>query len=289
MSLSKKDYLSLFLILTIWAGNVIAIKLAVGETAPLTAATLRFAIAGLLFLPFIKKVNRQTMWTILQIAILMNVLHIGLLFVALKSLDAASTAILLQTQIVFATLLGWLFFNETIRWRTWTGIGVAALGVLLMCGEPDLANHPLSVVIMLVSTLALSFSFVKMKHLQAVHPATYIALMCLFSTPFLGLASLIATPESWTALPNINWHVFAPVLIFQCVLVSLSHILWQRLVHKGEIGKLTAYTLLSPFIAILMSVVFLGEHLDWPMIVGGILTMAGVGIITMRRIQKGIA
>ncbi len=53
MSFSRQDYIAILAVLIIWAGNVIAIKLAVTELPPLTAATLRFVAAGLIFLPFI--------------------------------------------------------------------------------------------------------------------------------------------------------------------------------------------------------------------------------------------
>ncbi len=289
MALSAKNFALLFLIIVLWAGNVIAIKIAVTELPPMTALTLRFVLAGLLFLPFVKWPNAKTFWTIVQISILMNVLHIGLLFIALRQLDAASVSVLLQTQVIFATVLGCLFFKETIRWRTWTGIALASVGVIVMLGEPDLARHPQSVVIMLASTFALSLSYVKMKHLQSVHPATYVCLICLIAAPFAFGASLVADAHSWVELPSANWHKLGPVLAFQAVLVSLTHIWWQRLMHVGDVGKITAYTLLIPFFAVLMSVAFLGEHIAWPMIAGGIVTMAGVGLITLRRIQKGIA
>lgn len=289
MSLSRKDYFQLLLVLILWAGNIIAIKMAVQEVPPLTAALLRFTAAGLVFLPFIQKTGRETLWTILQISIFMNVLHIGTLFIGLKMLDAASVSILLQMQVVFATILGMIFFKETIRWRTWLGMALAAAGVIVMLGEPDLAGNPEGVGVMLFSTLVLSYSYVKMKHLQSVHPATYVCLMSLFAVPFTLAASVIFEPGAIAALPSDNWLVFGPVLAYQAVLVSLTHIVWQRMMHKGDVGKISAFTLLIPFMAILMSVFFLGEHIDWPMIVGGLITMMGVGIITLRRIQKGIA
>lgn len=287
--LSRNDYLKLIAILVLWAGNVIAIKIAVTEIAPLTAATLRFALAGLIFLPFMVRPDRRTFTIIFQIAMLMNVIHIGLLFFALRMLDAASVSVLLQMQVVFATILGVVIFKESIAWRTWTGLGLAVVGIVIMCGEPDLAQNPHGVAIMVVSTFALALSYVRMKQLQSVHPATYICLMSLCAVPFTFSASMIAAPDSWAALPDADWLKLAGVLLYQSVLVSLSHITWQRLMHRGDVGKLTAYNLLIPFLAILLSVVMLGEHIAMPMIIGGIVTMLGVGIITLRRIQKGIA
>jgi O-acetylserine/cysteine efflux transporter len=288
MPLSRPDYVRLFLVLVLWAGNIIAIKIAVQEVPPLTAAMLRFITTGLVFLPFIQKTGRTALWTILQISVFMNVLHIGTLFIGLEMLDAASVSVLLQTQVVFATILGAIFFGEKIRWRTWMGMGIAAIGVIVMLGEPDLAGNPAGVGIMLFSTLALSYSYVKMKHLKSVHPASYICLMSLFAVPFTFAGSLMFEPGAIAGLPSNDWRVFGPVLVYQAVLVSLTHISWQRMMHQGDVGKLSAFTLLIPFMAILMSVVFLGEHIDWPMVVGGLIIMLGVGIITLRRIQKGI-
>lgn len=289
MSFSRKDYGLILLTLVLWAGNVVAIKVAVTEVPALTAATLRFLVAGLIFLPFIKMPDSKTVWTIFQISMLMNVLHIGTLFVSLGMLDAASTSILLQTQVIFATILGCIFFKESIKWRTWTGIGLAVAGIIVMLGEPDLASHPQAVALMMFSTFVLALSYVKMKHLQNVHAATYVCLICLFAAPFTFAASLFYYPESWSNLPGIRWHVFGPMLAYQSIIISLTHIYWQRLMHRGDVGKVTAFTLLMPFFTVILSVLFLGEHIAWPSVVGGLITMAGVGIITLRRIQKGIA
>jgi len=287
--LSRKDYIQLLICLVLWAGNVIAIKLAVGAVEPMVAATLRFVCAGLLFLPFIKWPDRRTLKIVFQISMLMNVLHIGTLFIALDMLDAASVSILLQTQVVFATLLGVVIFKESIHWRTWTGMALAALGIIVMLGEPDMMNHPQGVGIMLFSCLCLALSYVRMKHLQTVHPATYVCLINLFAAPIAFGASIVMAPESWQGLHTVDWHIFAPLLAYQAVLVSSTHIIWQRLMHRGDVGKVTAFTLLIPFFTIMLSVAILGEHISWSMIIGGLITMAGVGIITLRRIQKGIA
>ncbi len=287
--LRRKDYIELLICLVLWAGNVIAIKMAVAAVEPMTAATLRFVCAGLLFLPFIKWPDRRTLSIVFQISMLMNVLHIGTLFIALDMLDAASVSILLQTQVVFATLLGIVIFKESIHWRTWTGMSLAALGIVIMLGEPDMMNHPQGVVIMLFSCLCLAISYVRMKHLQTVHPATYVCLINLFAAPLAFAASLVVAPDSWSNLGAIDWHIFGPLLAYQAILVSSTHILWQRLMHRSDVGKVTAFTLLIPFFTIILSVLILGEHISWVMIVGGLITMAGVGIITLRRIQKGIA
>jgi O-acetylserine/cysteine efflux transporter len=180
-------------------------------------------------------------------------------------------------------------FKENVHWRTWTGMALAALGIIVMLGEPDMMNHPQGVAIMLFSCACLAFSYVRMKHLQVVHPATYVCLINLFAAPIAFMASIVIAPDSWGNLGAVDWHVFGPLLAYQAVLVSSTHIIWQRLMHRGDVGKVTAFTLLIPFFTIILSVIILGEHISWAMIIGGLITMMGVGIITLRRIQKGIA
>ena len=288
MGFSPRHYFLLFLIIVLWAGNIIAIKYAVMELPPLTAGTIRFALAALVFLPFVKWPDRTKLKTVLQISVLMNVLHLGLLFVGLKMLDAASVAILLQTQVIFVTILGWILFGENFGWRTWIGIAVAIVGVGLMAGEPDILQNPAGIVVMLACTLALAFAYARMKYLGEIHPATYVFLLNGFAMPILLAGSLLFESGSWAAAKDANWALLGPVFVYQGVIVSATHIGWQRLLHIGNMGKISAYSLLIPLIGVFLSVVLLGEKVHWPMIVGGALTMLGVGIITLRRIQKGV-
>lgn len=60
LAMSPRDILLAFLVLFIWAGNIIAIKLSVTELAPLTALAVRFGLTGLVFLPFIRGLDKHT-------------------------------------------------------------------------------------------------------------------------------------------------------------------------------------------------------------------------------------
>lgn len=288
MGFSQRHYFLLFLIIFLWAGNIIAIKYAVMELPPLTAGTIRFGLAALVFLPFVKWPDKEKLKIVFQISILMNVLHLGLLFVALKMLDAASVSILLQMQVIFVTVLGWLLFGEAFGLRTWVGIAIAILGVGLMAGEPDIIQHPAGIIVMLACTMALAFAYARMKYLGNIHPATYVFLLNGFAMPIMLAGSLLFETGSWEAAKNVNWAILGPVFLYQSVVVSATHIGWQRLLHIGNMGKISAYSLMIPFIAVLLSVILLGEELHVMMLAGGALTMFGVGIITLRRIQKGI-
>lgn len=280
------DILLALLTVVIWGGNVVAIKVGVNELPALVILTLRFALTALIFLPFIKWPERRKLFLLFEISFYMCVLHQGLLFVALKMMGASTMVILLQSQILFATLMGWLILKETIHWRTATGLSVGFLGLLLTFGAPDLQQNPWGFGVTMLSTLALAFSYIRMRQLKDVHPMTLIGVTNGFAVPFILLGSVLFTAGGWGHLHDADWTKVTIVLSYQVVLVSLSHILWQALLSRNPVATVASFVLLMPVVAILLSGLILGETLTPPLIWGGTLTIIGVAIITLRRIQK---
>ncbi|AEP08772.1 DMT family transporter [Micavibrio aeruginosavorus] len=284
--MSLRDVLLSLLVIVIWGGNIVAIKIGVNQAEPLTFITLRFALTTLVFLPFIKWPGWDVAKKIAEISFYMCVLHQGFLFVAMKMMDASTMAILLQSQILFATLLGWWLLAEKIGWRTWGGIALGFAGLLVTLKGPDVAGHPLGFAITMACTIALAFSYIRMRQLKSVHPATFIALTNGFAVPFVLIASLIIAPTGWAQVAETDWTQLGGAIGYQVVLVSLSHILWQALLSRNEVAKVTCFILLMPVVAIILSAMMLGEHIDQSLVIGGALTLSGVGIIALRKAQK---
>lgn len=282
-----RDILLTLLCILIWGGNFIAIKFGVGELPPMVMITLRFLTTTLLFLPFIKWPGKDRLWKIAEVGIWMGAVHQSLLFIALEHLDASTVVILLQSQIMFAAVLGWLILKETIHWRTGTGLLIGFSGILLVLGGPDSQNL-WGCVITLLSALAIAISYIRMRQLKDVHPMTFIAVINGASLPFVFAGSLLMTPEGWALLPEANALTLAAVLLYQALLVSLSHALWQTLLARNSVTKVTCFILLLPVVTIALSVVMLGEQMHMSLLWGGLLTIIGVGIITVRKIQKKI-
>lgn len=283
--MTLRDILLTLLCILIWGGNFIAIKLGVAELPPLVMITLRFLTTSLVFLPFIKWPGKDRFWKIAEVGLWMGAIHQGLLFVALGMLDASTVVILLQAQIMFAALLGWLILKEGIHWRTGFGLLLGFSGLLVVLGGPDSRNL-WGCLITLFSALAIAISYIRMRQLQDVHAPTFIAIINGASLPLVFCASLIMAPQGWAQLPQADWGIIASVLAFQALIVSVSHILWQSLLARNSVTKVTCFILLLPLVTIVLSVALLGEALHLSLAWGGLLTVAGVGIITLRKIQK---
>ena len=282
---AKAIFLALFVIV-VWGANIVAIRAGVLEMEPLTLLAIRFSLTALLFLPFARWPGAKQAFNIFQVGLLMGVLHQGFLYPGLALLDAGTMSIILQTQVIFVTLLGWMFLGETIRWRTWTGIGLGVAGVAVLLGGPSLQGSVTGFVYALLSSIFIALCYVRMKALQNIHPVTFIAGMNVSSAiPMLAI-SYIAAPDSWHALPDHDWTMLGWILAFQVFIISLTHMVWQKLLADNPVSQVVPWTLLSPVFGVGFAALFLGDPITLPIVLGGLLTLAGVGIITVRRIQK---
>lgn len=275
------------LVVIIWSSNFIFIKLGVNEISPLMLLTLRFLLAGLIFLPFMKWPGMKKALAISSIGILMGLLHQGFLYAGLTTLPAGMMSILLQSQVIMVTIIGWLFLKESIGWRTWTGIALGIIGIIMLVGGIDLTSSLTGIVYGLLSAFFIAITYIVMKRLDTVNGATYITLIHLPSAPLIFSASIALEGTDWISNMNaLNWDIISIVIVYQAIVLSISHIIWQKLLVQYPVTEIVPWTLLLPLFAVGIAVPILGEPITTSIIVGGMLTVLGVGIITFRKLKK---
>lgn len=284
--ISARDILLGLAVMTVWAGNTIAIKYITLEVPPFIGLSLRMVLATLIFLPFFRWVGRDKFPALLQVCVLMAILHWGSLIWAIERLDASMAAILMQMQVVFAVLIGRFFFRETFGWRTIAGITISIAGIAILVGLPENPPSILGVIGMAFSMLALAMSYARMKAMHGVSSINYIAhLHVIGIIPAIALMLMFERPMQvkWAEL---NHTALGMTLLYQALVMSASHMLWQRLIHRSALSGMPNLTLLLPVLGVTFAWIFLGETITPTMIAGGALTTFGVGVILMRRQKK---
>lgn len=284
--MNTKDLALALLVIVIWAGNIIAIKYSVMELPPITAVSIRFGLTALVFLPFARWPGKDVAKHMLIIAILMGFFHQGLLFIGMAKLSAGLTAIFLQAQVIFATILGVIFFKEHIGWRSVCGLIMGILGICVIYGDSTAGFSAAGFWILMGSTLTLAYAYMMMKKLPPVKPATFLCMMNGMAFPFVLSAAAFMEADQWHAVPQADWNLLFEVFIYQVFLVSLSHVIWQKLLSRNDMGLVTPFTLLLPVFGVSMAVALLNEDVSMRMIIGGTIAILGVGIIVLRRAQK---
>ena len=66
-------------------------------------------------------------------------------------------------------------------------------------------------------------------------------------------------------------------------MTALGYGIWYTLVRRNPVGRVAPFLLLLPLFSVLGGVVFLGESLSLPVIVGGAIVLSGVALILTGR------
>ncbi len=269
-------------IMVVWGLNFAVAKVGLLQLPPIFLVASRFLLVAILLLPFAKRPHGQ--WgAIFAIAVVLGLLHFSFMFNGLKMVDAATAAITIQLQVPFAALLAAFFFNDKLGWRRALGMTIAFLGVAVIAGEPRLEGQYLALSFVLTACFIWSIANVMIKRLKDVDGITLNAWMAVFATPMLFAASWIMEDGQIEALRQADFWAYFAVAYQAVAVVVIGYGCWYWLLQRYQMNQVMSSTLLVPFFGVLSGVIFLDESLTVNLIAGGIMTIAGVGIIILRR------
>ena len=78
--------------------------------------------------------------------------------------------------------------------------------------------------------------------------------------------------------------LFVGSLAFTVLLVNIfGHGSFYYLLRRYDASLIAPLTLMGPLIGVILGVVLLGDPVTWQLIVGGVLALAGVGVVAARR------
>lgn len=280
--MTARELLTTVLIMVLWGGNLAVAKPALEQMPPILVMALRFALIAVLLLPF-ASLPRRHLGAIALLSFTMGVLHFGLMFTALKDLDAAVAAIVTQVQVPFAVLLAWAVFGDRPRWRRITGIAVAFAGIAMIAGEPQTAIAAIPLAMTVAASFMWSVANIQVKLMQDVDGVSLNAWMALFAVPQLVAVSLVLETGHGRALLAADWQAWFSVAYAAIAVTVIGYVLWYRLLARHSVSLLMPFTLLVPVFGVLAGVVLRGETFGWQRAVGAALTLVGVAIIVLRR------
>ncbi|MCW5771995.1 MAG: EamA family transporter [Rhodospirillaceae bacterium] len=277
-----RDLGLVLVIMVIWGLNYPIGKIGVGAVPPMMMITVRFVVVAVMLIPFVP-VPWGHMRRIFYLSFMIGVLHFAPNFTGLKLVDSGVGAILNQLSVPFSALLAAIFFNDRLGWRRLLGMALAFAGVGVLVGEPKRGTDLFGAFLMMAAALAWAISLVQTKFLKQVHPLALVGWMTLMAVPQLFVLSLLLEDAPITAALAMGWNGWGPIFYMAICVSIVSHSLWYSLIHRYPINVTAPFALLTPVFGVFFGIVILHEELTWLMLVGSVLTLIGVGIITIRR------
>jgi len=269
-------------VMTFWGLNFVAAKIGYRDFEPMFMLSIRFLIMGLVLVPFVQ-IPRGKMWHVAGLSFTLGSLHFGLMFTGITGVDAAVAAIAIQLQVPFAAILAAFLFKDYLGWRRLLGMAGAFIGIGLIAGEPRMESSLYHLGLIIVGSLVFATSNIQVKMMGDAPPLGVLGWSSLMAAPQLFVLSLIFENNHLHDFSNAGLYGWGAIAYMTVCVGLIGYGIWYSLMRHYEVNQIMPFTLLVPVVGVLAGVILLGEQLTWQMIIGSALTIAGVGIIILRR------
>lgn len=279
--------LSVLLVLCVaWGFHYVVIKTTVAEVPPIFYAALRMTLVAVVLSPFLRW-REGRMRNIFLAALCFGALNYSLLFSGLKYATASAAAIANELYVPFATIMSVVLLKERIGWRRITGIALAFAGVAIIAlsrGEsPAGARIGFGVLLVAVGTFVESFGAVLVKKIDGFKPWELLAWFGVIGAPCLWAITALAEREQFAALAAADRKIVIGAVLYSALVSSIfGHTAYYWLIQRRPVSEVASSTLLTTFLAVAFSILLLGEPLTHVILIGGAMTLAGVGIVVLR-------
>jgi len=289
--LSLIEIAAIVAVVVIWGVNNAAAKLATETMPPLLVGALRFAIAAICLVPFVRPPFPN--WKSLLIIVgLGGPVHYGLIYVAFwLAQDVSPVSVAAQLWVPFTALFAFILLRERLSRYALIGMGVAFAGVAWMTLDPHAITDWKAILVGIAASAAWAMTTVIARRTTSIPPLKMQGLLALVALPTLAFGSAVFERGQVQAIQDADALVWACVVWAGLVSSVLATTLVFWLVQKREAGRVTPYLLATPVVSILIGWLFMGDVLTPQILTGATLTIAGVAVVALaeRGLRAGAA
>jgi drug/metabolite transporter (DMT)-like permease len=280
--------LMLLTTVVLWALNVSVTKYILEHgLAPLAYATVRYGLAGLIFVGLALvaertlRIARADLWRVALAAVTLAVNQLCFVY-ALDLTSASTIGLLLGAIPIFAALFGLALGTERATGRFWVAALVSFAGVgLVAAGTAQSFSGDVGGILLGLATAATwaGYSVIAAPLMHSYSPSRISAIVVPLAWVGIALSGLAQTrDQSW----SLGWEIWALLAFATVGPLVLTNILWFRSIHRIGANRATLAANLEPFLAAVLAVVLLSEPFGLLQVAGGLLIGAGILIVRRR-------
>lgn len=290
--------MKLFIWLTlclIWGTTWFFIKFGLEDLPPLTFAAARFVLALLVLavIIYLQKIPFPTNkrdWKLLALTGVMQFsINYSLVFWSEQYISSGLAAVLQAMITVFGLVLAWIHLpNERITLVKVAAVLLGIGGVAIIFIEQLQINSVLAfagcIAIVVGAYAAAHGSILVKAYGSNLHPA-----MLVFGQMLCGILPIIIyalTVEGNPLKMNWTWRAIGAVFYLSICGTIAAFWLYYWLLSQVESTKAMMISLVTPLIAVIVGWIFLGETLPAQTVFGGILILASIGLIVVKKKKK---
>jgi len=266
------------LVAVIWGLAFVATRIALDEFSPALMTALRFAVAAVPCL-FVRKPDVS--WPLL-IAI-SGTLFLGQFLAQAYGIahgvPVGLTSVVVQSQALFTIAFAVLVFREMPTPMQAAGIGVATVGLLMICGTVGYDFSAGAFAILMISPVSFAIGNLLLRQAREVPMFDLFAWLCLVPPlPLFGLALLSDGPQAtWNSLIHMSPTGLVCMLALGAISTSIAYWLWGRLLRDYSAAQVV------PFVGAAASSVVFGERFGPLRLSGMVIVVCGIAIMMLSR------
>ncbi|NPT54281.1 EamA family transporter [Paraburkholderia elongata] len=278
--MSPRDLLLALVVVVAWGVNFVVIKVGLHGVPPMLLGALRFTLAAVPAVFFVKRPQLPWRWLFAygatisfgQFAFLFSAMYVGM--------PAGLASLVLQAQAFFTLIFAALFLHERFRVPNVVGLLIAAGGLAIIGMQGGHAMTLAGFVLTLCAACSWALGNIVTKKVGKVDLVGLVVWGSLIPPlPFFALSYAFEGPQRIVAA--LSWisamSIFAIVyLAFIATLIGYG--LWSRLLSRYPASQVAPFSLLVPIVGLASASLFLDERLSEAQIVGALLVMAGLAV-----------
>jgi len=264
----------------IWGFGFTLAKDAFDQFPPIFLMSMRFGLAALVLIWFVR-MPIGSLRRLALVAFVGGTVAYGLQFTGLNGLDASTAVLVVQLEVVFATIFASIFLGDRIGVLRAAAMAFAFVGIGLIAGEPQVYEHLLPLLLVIAGGMSWAGGQVLIKTLGDLGGLRLIAYFAAFAAPQMLIVSLVVEQGQWQAVTTASLFDWSKVIYLALVMTAGGYTLWYRLVGRYRLSQVMPFILLVPVTSVIAGVVMLGESLTFNVALGGIIIMASVATIQL--------
>jgi O-acetylserine/cysteine efflux transporter len=275
------------LVAVTWGFGFVASRLALDELSPALMTAMRFAIAALPCL-FVRRPNVP--WSVL-IAISATLFlgqFLAQSWAIAHGVPVGLASVIVQSQALFTVAFAILAFREIPARMQIVGIGVAAIGLLMICGTVGFDFSVGAFAVLMISPVSFAIGNLLLRQAREVPMFDLFAWLCLVPPlPLLALAFAADGPRvTWNELAQMSRTGWVSMLFIGAISTSIAYWLWGRLLRDHTAAQVVPFALLVPFVGAAASSVVFGETFGPLRLAGMVTVVGGIAIMLLSKRPK---
>lgn len=281
--------LLVLLITLIWGYAWVHMKIGLAYMGPFTFSAWRFGIGTLtllLVLCFRKKLlpKRTHIPGMAVVGFLQTTCVFSLVMYAMRFVEAGKSSVLLYSMPIWSSLLAVHFLGERLNVRKLTGVLLGSVGLCFIVGWDVFVQRDTStalgesLIVFAALSWALANIYVK-KHFSDVDTLQVSTYQMGFGTIGIILGALVV---EWGDPVVFNATSIVAVLFTGVLASAFCFTAWFFVLSAIDTTTATISTMLVPVFGLFFSWLVLDEALNWQMIAGTLLVLAGILVTQIR-------